>query len=65
MKAIEALIGRRSIRKYTEEKIQKEKITTLLKAAMNAPSGAPTSTLAKDRLFSVTIYPSAKADTPT
>jgi nitroreductase len=39
MKAIDALIGRRSIRKYTEEKIQEEKITTLLKAAMNAPSG--------------------------
>ena len=39
MNAIEALMGRRSIRKYTEEKIPEEKITTLLKVAMNAPSG--------------------------
>lgn len=39
MKAIEALMGRRSIRKYTNVKIPEEKITTLLKTAMNAPSG--------------------------
>jgi len=39
MNAIEALMGRRSIRLYTDEKIQETKITTLLKTAMNAPSG--------------------------
>jgi nitroreductase len=39
LNALEALMGRRSIRKYTDKKIPEEKITTLLKAAMNAPSG--------------------------
>jgi len=39
MEAIEALMGRRSIRKYTDEKIPEETVSTLLKAAMNAPSG--------------------------
>ena len=38
MEAIEAIMGRRSIRKYTGEKIPEEDITLLLKAAMNAPS---------------------------
>ena len=38
MEAIEAIISRRSIRKYTDEKIPNEKIEILLKAAMNAPS---------------------------
>jgi hypothetical protein len=39
MNVFDALMGRRSIRKYTDKKIPEEKITTLLKAAMNAPSG--------------------------
>ena len=39
MNVFDALMGRRSIRKYTDEKIPDEKITKLLKAAMNAPSG--------------------------
>ena len=38
MDALEAIMGRRSIRKYTEKKIPDETITKLLKAAMNAPS---------------------------
>lgn len=38
MEAIEAIMGRRSIRKYTDKKIPEETITKLLKAAMNAPS---------------------------
>jgi nitroreductase len=38
MEAIEAIMRRRSIRKYTGEKITEEDITLLLKAAMNAPS---------------------------
>jgi nitroreductase len=38
MEAIEAIMGRRSIRKYTGDKIPEEDITLLLKAAMNAPS---------------------------
>lgn len=38
MEALEAIMSRRSIRRYTEKKIPEETITTLLKAAMNAPS---------------------------
>ena len=38
MEAIEAIMSRRSIRKYKSKKIPDEIITTLLKAAMNAPS---------------------------
>jgi nitroreductase len=38
MEAIEAIMSRRSIRRYTDKKIPEEVITTLLKAAMNAPS---------------------------
>jgi nitroreductase len=38
MEALEAIMGRRSIRKYSGKKIPEETITTLLKAAMNAPS---------------------------
>ena len=38
MEAIEAIMGRRSIRRYTDKKIPEETITKLLKAAMNAPS---------------------------
>ncbi len=38
LEAIEAIMGRRSIRKYTDKKIPDETITKLLKAAMNAPS---------------------------
>jgi len=38
MEAIEAIMSRRSIRKYSDKKIPEEIITKLLKAAMNAPS---------------------------
>ena len=38
MEAIEAILHRRSIRKYTGEKISDEQIELLLKAAMYAPS---------------------------
>lgn len=38
MNALDAIMGRRSIRKYTGEKISDEDIKILLKAAMNAPS---------------------------
>ncbi len=38
METFEALINRRSIRKYTSEKIPHEKISEILKAAMYAPS---------------------------
>jgi nitroreductase len=38
MDAIEAIMSRRSIRRYKDKKIPEDKITTLLKAAMNAPS---------------------------
>ena len=38
MNALDAIMGRRSIRKYTGEKIPEPDITLLLKAAMNAPS---------------------------
>ncbi|MBD3172430.1 nitroreductase family protein, partial [Candidatus Bathyarchaeota archaeon] len=35
MDAIEAIMSRRSIRRYTDKRIPEDKITTLLKAAMN------------------------------
>lgn len=38
MSAIDAIYSRRSIRRYQPKKIEKEKIETLLKAAMAAPS---------------------------
>lgn len=38
MELIEALLSRRSIRKYSDKKIEKEKIDIMLKAAMYAPS---------------------------
>ena len=38
MDAIEAIMSRRSIRKYVKKKIPDEIITKLLKSAMNAPS---------------------------
>ena len=38
MEAIEAIMSRRSIRRYADKKIPDETITKLLKAAMNAPS---------------------------
>ncbi len=37
--ALEAIMGRRSIRKYTGEKLSDEDIEVLLRVAMNAPSG--------------------------
>ena len=38
MEALDAIMGRRSIRKYTGEKIPEKDIDILLKAAMNAPT---------------------------
>jgi nitroreductase len=38
MDCIEAIVGRRSIRRYTEEPVSEEQIETLLRAAMAAPS---------------------------
>jgi nitroreductase len=38
METIEAIMSRRSIRKYRDETIPDDKITLLLRAAMNAPS---------------------------
>ena len=38
MEALEAIMSRRSIRKYKDNKIPNNTINTLLKAAMNAPS---------------------------
>jgi nitroreductase len=38
MDAVEAILSRRSIRKYTGETIPEDTLTELLKAAMNAPS---------------------------
>ncbi|MEF8878983.1 MAG: nitroreductase family protein [Candidatus Thermoplasmatota archaeon] len=38
MDALEAVLNRRSIRKYSDRSIPKDKINTLLEAAMNAPS---------------------------
>ena len=42
MNAIETMYKRRSIRKYKDMPVEKEKIETLLKAAMAAPSGRNT-----------------------
>lgn len=39
MEVYQAMLKRRSIRKYTDKNVEKEKILTLLKAAMAAPSG--------------------------
>lgn len=38
MDAFDAILTRRSIRSFTEEKVEGEEITSLLKAAMAAPS---------------------------
>ena len=38
MNALEAILGRRSIRKFTGENVSEEEVKTLLKAAMAAPS---------------------------
>lgn len=38
METIEAILSRRSIRKYKDKTIEKEKIETILKSAMYAPS---------------------------
>lgn len=38
MNAIEAILSRRSIRKYTEQPVSEDEIKTLLEAAMSAPS---------------------------
>jgi nitroreductase len=40
MHAIQAILTRRSIRKYTDETVTDEQVETLLKAAMAAPSAA-------------------------
>lgn len=40
MDALEAIMTRRSIRKYTDEPVTDEEVQTLLKAAMAAPSAA-------------------------
>jgi len=37
---MDAILNRRSIRKYLDKKVEKEKIEALLKAAMQAPSAA-------------------------
>lgn len=42
METLENIFSRRSIRKYTDEKISEDKIQTLLKAAMFAPSARNT-----------------------
>ncbi|MBN2011218.1 nitroreductase family protein [candidate division KSB1 bacterium] len=42
MDAIETIMTRRSIRKYTNEPVSDEAVTILLKAAMNTPSTANT-----------------------
>ena len=39
MDALEAIMQRRSIRKYTDEAVSEEHIQILLDAAMAAPSG--------------------------
>ena len=39
MDVLEAILSRRSIRRYTAEPVPEEVVDTLLKAAMNAPSG--------------------------
>jgi nitroreductase len=38
MNALEAILGRRSIRKFTGARVSEEDVETLLKAAMSAPS---------------------------
>ncbi|MFP5212275.1 MAG: nitroreductase family protein, partial [Acidobacteriota bacterium] len=38
MEAMEAIFGRRSIRRYTSQPVPRELITRLLKAGMSAPS---------------------------
>ena len=38
MDALEAIMSRRSVRKYTDQKVSHEIVEELLKAAMNAPS---------------------------
>ncbi len=38
MDALDAILGRRSIRQYTPDAVSDESLTTLLKAAMSAPS---------------------------
>lgn len=38
MDAIEAIMTRRSVRRFTSQEIEEEKIETILKAAMSAPS---------------------------
>ena len=38
MEALEAILGRRSVRKFTEELVPEEKVESLLRAAMAAPS---------------------------
>lgn len=40
MKAMEAILSRRSIRKYTSQRVSDELVTELLKAAMSAPTAA-------------------------
>lgn len=40
--AIETIMGRKSVRKYLNKPVEEEKITTLLKAGMAAPSGKDT-----------------------
>ena len=38
MEAMDAILSRRSIRKYTEQAVSDEAVEELLKAAMSAPS---------------------------
>lgn len=40
MEAMEAILSRRSIRKYTSQRVSDELVTELLKAAMSAPTAA-------------------------
>lgn len=40
MEAMEAILSRRSIRKYTSQRVADELVTELLKAAMSAPTAA-------------------------
>ena len=42
MEALEAILTRRSIRKYTDEPVPEELVKSLLEAAMNAPSARNT-----------------------
>jgi len=43
MDALEAILTRRSVRRYTDEQIDAETTQKLLEAAMNAPSAANSS----------------------